>query len=309
VFVCHICLIITNANADETTIERFRSEYPVEARYLSDRFDRCSGTIHYESSENHEIKRLDVDFYRSHGFDKIEVNIETSLGNKNVKGMGVYCVDASSAFELSRSLDQRQFIMGKRRMSPLEREVFEIDYARIPRAPLGGYQKSLIDMLDSGVLKLVDASVSVKDPGIVDATFAVEDNSPLKQIIASFDTRNHWAIVRQSMHVGSQLRLATDYVVEYGDRIVEGIRLPVRFIDKKNDQRRLFAKCEFGELPRESFTPAHYGLPDLKVTRKRSIGRFEIILGIIALLIVIMGVAFQRLSNRNVPAESLELRQ
>ena len=65
------------------------------------------------------------------------------MNGKTIRGLTVYCVDKSSAFLVSRLDNEEKWKLYKTKLSPIEREMFDVDYARIARCPLGGYQKSV----------------------------------------------------------------------------------------------------------------------------------------------------------------------
>lgn len=304
-FVATLWFMPTELTADEATMHRFRTEYPPAAKFLSDRFDRCNGQFRHEWIENGRRRELTVDFFRSHGFDKFEVHFEIP-GERSTKGTGIYCVDERTAFELNKAGESTGYRLIKQRMNEFDREIFDIEYARVPRSPLGGYRKSLIAMMNSGAIEITDARVDPSSPEIVEATFEVDDDTPLKQIKASFDTRNHWAIVRETIYVGSPLKIATDYRVDYGDQVIDGVRVPIRLKVENEKLPYEFLKWHFTELPRESFTLTHYGLPDLIGNGRSRIGIFETLLAMMAILALIAGVALQRFSNRRNGARSLE---
>lgn len=290
---------ISGLTADDATRQRFVSEYPNAAKYLSDRFDRCKGRYRYEWDENGRRSSADVEFFRSHGFDKYEIRSSQAVGSKTISGLTVYCIDNLTGFLVSRVDGESKWTLYKTRMSEFEREILDIDYSRIPRAPLGGYQKSLIKMLNDGSVELMDAQVSADDPAIVEATFRVDDKTPLKQIKASFDTKNHWAITHETIYVGSPLRASTDYQVEYGSNFVDGIRLPVRLNVEKQKLPYQFGEWKFEEIPRDSFLLTHYGLPDVITPSKRSrFGWFEWLLLAAVAVSIALGIVLYRLSLR-----------
>lgn len=285
--------------ADEATKQRFLADYPSKAKYLSDRFDHCQGRYLLEWEENGKRMEMDVDFFRSHGFDKVEIKMNTVLGGKKHIGINVYCLDATTGFMVGRMGDEPKWKLFKVSQSQLEREVFEMENAQIIRSPLGGFQKSLVEMMDAGEIKLIDAQVPTDRPTEVEATFRVDGDTPLKQIVANFDPRNHWAVTRQAISVGSPLRVAMDYRVEYGTNLIDGVRIPVRVHVKQHNSRFEISEWRFAEIPREQFLLPYYGLPDVISAKKpKRFGWFEwSILAAIAGAIA-LGFIFLWLSKR-----------
>ena len=293
-YFCSLTLVY----ADESTKLRFQREYPVAARFLSERLDQCRGSYRFEWDEDGKKTGADVAFFRSNGFDKVEIHTSKVMNGKTFSGLIVYCVDKSTGFMIGRLDDEKNWKLYKTSLSPIEREMFDVDYARIARCPLGGYQKSLITMLDDGSAKMTDAAVSPTNPNLVEVTFKVEDNTPLKQIKAVFDTTNHWALTHEIISVGEPLRVATEFDVEYGNSMNNGLRLPVSIKTQNRNYPHRFKEWKFGEVPMSEFQLPHYQLPDLIAAAKtKRFNRFEWILVAIIGVCLILGLILYKLSR------------
>jgi hypothetical protein len=270
-----ICAL-QNALADEATKNRVLKEYPEAARFISESLDQCRGSYRFEWDEDGKKTGADVTFSRSYGFEKFEISSSKVMNGKTFSGLTVYCVDKSTAFVISRFDNEEKWKLNKTKLSRMEREMVDVDYARVARCPLGGYQKSLITMINDGSATLIDASISQKNANLLEATFKVDDTSPLKQIKAVFDTTNHWAITREIIYVGEPLRLATEFDVEYGNSMNNSLRLPVSFKTQNSKYPHQFKEWKFGEVPMSEFQLTHYQLPDVIAAAKpKSFNRFD----------------------------------
>ena len=153
-------------------------------------------------------------------------------------------------------------------------------------------------MLDDGSAKMTDAAVSPTNPNLVEVTFKVEDNTPLKQIKAVFDTTNHWALTHEIISVGEPLRVATEFDVEYGNSMNNGLRLPVSIKTQNRNYPHRFKEWKFGEVPMSEFQLPHYQLPDLIAAAKtKRFNRFEWILVAIIGVCLILGLILNKLSR------------
>lgn len=286
-------------HADEASIRRFESEYPIASKSLAERFGRCQGQFRLEWDENGKRMGLDVDFFRSHGFDKVEIKTSGIVGGKKLSTTDVQCFDDTTSFQVFKLDDQPKWTLNKSNSNMLEREAFETLHGRIIRAPLGGVGKSLAAMMEEGTIEIEDAQVVAERPAEIEVTFRVDDESPLERIVATFDTSNSWAVTRQTTALGSPLRTLSDYRVEYAARMTDGVRLPFRVRVEQHDSPYEFRKWTFGEVPREQFLLPYYGLPDVISDRNRKrFGWFEwaVLAGVIAA--IILGFLILRLSKR-----------
>ncbi len=284
--------------ADDGAISRFETEYPISGNLLADRFDKSQGVFRLEWDENGTKMGMDVDFSRSHGFDKVEIRTSGVVGGKKFSYSEVHCVDETTAFQVHRPNDQPKWNLNKVSFSPLERDAFDVQYGRIIRAPLGGISKSLASMLNEGTIEIEDARVVAERPNEIEVTFRVDDETPLERIVATFDTTNQWAVTRQTCFVGTPLRTTTEYRVEYAATATEGIRLPVRVHVEQHNSPYEFRQWKFGEVPREQFLLTHYGLPDVISTRDRNMfGWFERMMLIAIAVAIFLGIVFLRLSK------------
>ena len=291
--------ILSSVYGDESTKTRFLSEYPIAAKLWSKSLNQCRGSYRFEWDENGKKTGADVTFFRSHGFEKFEIHSSKVMNGKTIRGLTVYCVDKSSAFLVSRLDNEEKWKLYKTKLSPIEREMFDVDYARIARCPLGGYQKSLITMIDDGSARLIDASISSTKPNLIETIFKVDDNTPLKQIKAVFDTTNHWAITHEIISVGEPLRVATEFDVEYGNTMINGLRLPVIFKSQNSKYPHLFKEWKFGEVPLSEFQLPHYQLPDVIAAAKpKRFNRFDLILLAIIGGFLILGLLLYKLSRK-----------
>lgn len=290
--------LISLLRADDGAKSRFEIEYPAAVKLLLDRFDNCQGKFRLEWDENGTRMGMDVDFFRSHGFDKVEIRTSGMVGGKKFRTSEVHCVDETTAFQVHKLEDQPKWNLNKVSYSPLERDAFDVQYGRIIRAPLGGIGKSIAAMMDEGTIEIEDAQVVAERPNEIEVTFRVEDETPLERIVATFDTANHWALTRQICFAGTPTRTTTDYRVEYAATATDGIRLPLRVRVEQHNSPYEFRQWKFGEVPREQFLLTSYGLPDVISGRNRNrFGWFEwLMLAAIAVAIG-LGIVFLRLSK------------
>lgn len=293
-----LCHCISLASADEFTKQKVNDEYPGEARYLSNYFDKCSGQIEHSWIEEKKPKKLVVSFSRSEGAEKFEIKFNLEIGGRPRPGTGIYSLTKDTAFHISKLDRDDGFNLNKVSMSKLEREIFEVDYGRIARAALGGYQKSLLEMIESGEIKLREAKPDNGKPNLIEATFESTGNSPIKEIDVVFDSARNWVVTRQILKVGNPLRVATDYQVEYENNN-QGVPTPKLVRTEKSPNAYSFTQWKFADVPVEQFRLPYYGLPDvIEKNKRRSFGRFELILTGLMLLFVGIGVFLYRLSRR-----------
>lgn len=241
---------------------------------------------------------MDVDFFRSHGFDKAEIRTSGIAGGRKFSNSEVHCLDETTAFQVHRLNDQSKWNLNKVSLSPLERDAFDVLYGRIIRAPLGGIGKSLASMMQEGTIEIEDARIVSERPNEIEVTFHVDDETPLEWIVATFDTTNYWAVTRQTCFVGTPLRTTTDFRVEYAAITTDGIRLPVRVRVEQHSSPYEFRRWKFGEVPREQFLLTHYGLPDVISARNRNwFGWFERLMLAAIVVAIFLGFVFLRLSK------------
>ena len=285
--------------ADDLTKQRVSEEYLKEAKHLSIFFDQCTGIFEHSWIEDKKPKKLVVSFSRAENTEKFEIQFNLEIGSRTETGTGVYSITKDGAFDISKLDREKDYNLNKVSMSKLEREMIEVDYARIARAPLGGYQKSLLQMIDSGLIKLKDAKLNSEKPNLIEATYTATGNSPIKEIDVVFDSAQHWVVTRQILKVGEKLKVATDYQVEYDLNGSLGVPTPKSVKTEKSTNPYFFKDWKFQAVPAEQFKLPFYGLPDvIDKNKRRIIGPVELILSGLIITFLGLGILFYRLSSR-----------
>lgn len=289
-------------SANETTKQRYLTEYPKEANVLKHHWEQCSGS--YRVVANNKKSRqepFNVRFSRSHGFEKFEISLVQKIDGGQIKTNSVYCAgDDKSFFSVEKPHGKQKYRVGVAKINDTERMLHETDFASCIRAPLGGFERPLITMQEEGTLKLVDANPVPGQANLIEATFAISNNTPLTQLVVRFDTGNHWSVVDQSYFVGSPPQMQASYHVDYGEKR-DGIAFPVRFQVNESNSHYEFADWKFQESPRSAFSLTHYGLPDLIEAKqaKQRYGVLESYLFIGIIMTSLLGLIFFWLSRRS----------
>jgi hypothetical protein len=294
--------------ADEATKSRFLTEYPREAKFVKDRWDRCSGTIRMVSPDGKPSPQgLNAKFWRSHGFEKYEHKTDIPTKTGKIVMTSVECAGDDGTFFILTS-DSEHPGFKARKVSSDEKSIkaYEQNAGRIIRANLGGYRKPLITMLDEKTAELVDANPVPGNTRLIEATFRVENGTRISQLVVRFDTSNHWSVVQQGLFIDAPPKNTTTYQIEYGKEI-DGISMPrkVSMTDKTVDY--VISDWKFDETPKQAFTTAHYGLADLveakkaqdvQEQKKRGVTKLTWYLFGGAVVATLAGLAFFYLSNR-----------
>lgn len=288
----------TSATADDATKRRFESEYSKSAKAIDDRISKSRGSIHLHWIENKFPHDLTIQFFRSHGFEKVETNSEFLTPSGPIKSNHVECIGNGDYFELSKQDSVKDYKLRSIKPSARVLALYDSGYGRCLLAPLGGYQKPLFRMLEDRTAKLLDASQVPSNPSIVEAKFQVSNNTALKQLVVRFDTDNSWAVVNQKFYVNEPLVMLDEYQVEYGPK-VNGIAFPKRFTTSSETAPYDFGTWVFEETPREAFLLPHYGLPDvIALNKSRSFFSIKWISLAIAVILFSVGIWLFRKSNQ-----------
>lgn len=288
--------------ADDSTQQRFAAEYPREAKLLKDLWDQCSGSYQLiPIGKSSRKEPYSVRFSRSHGFEKFELDNVRNTQDGQIQTNTVFCAgDDGTFFAISKASSNPKYRVGYIKPNEMDRLIYESDFARCIRAPLGGYQHPLITMIEDRSASIVDANPVAGNSQIIEAKFAMTKDSPLKFIVARFDTANHWAVVDQSYHVGNPPELQASYHVDYGMKH-DGIAFPTRFSASEEREQYHFGEWKFQESPRMAFSLPHYGLPDLikasRSQRKAYTFRSRLIIG--TCISCLLGLGLLWLSKRS----------
>jgi hypothetical protein len=262
--------------ADDVTKKKFQDEYVREAKILEERWTQCSGSysVVVADGKSKRIQReVTVRFSRSQGCEKLEIEASIQKPNsKKTRDSVVYCKrDDNSLFLLKKMPGQSGYKLVRSFVAKNadDLEDYETDYGRILRAPLGGFMRSLVDMTGNGELELIDANPSKDNPAVIEASFAVNNGTLLKQLNAKFDTTNHWAVVEQAYLVGTPLKQSQKYEVEYGEK-VSGVAFPSKFELDSSDETLKFGKWSFEPIPRDAYSLPYYGIADVFPENRKS---------------------------------------
>lgn len=282
--------------ADDATLRRFKSEYATVASVLNQRLATCTGEFKVSMLKQSPASVIEVQFFRSNGFEKCEVNVKMNIGGKNVSGVKVYSLNEDSFFAIERLDEQPKFQLKQLHGKSKAREQYHLELGRFIKMPLGGTQKSLIQLLNDKEIDIETAHSLQNNPKIVEATFEVNNGTPIKRITAQFDTNNHWAVVHQTIEAGSPTIVSADYDIKYGP-MNDGVAMPAQITVKGTSSPIEFGEWRFVETPRDAFLLPHYGLPDLIAAQQKS-GYNWIKLGILAvvLILTVIGIGFYFLS-------------
>lgn len=299
-FVLHARTVM----ADEATRLRFETEYPQSAKVLVDRLSKSRGSINMHWNEGKIANELTILFFRSHDFEKVESVSKMQTPNGLVVSKTVQCLGNGDYFELIQKNKSNEYILKSIKPSINDQALYDSTHGRCLLAPLGGYQKPLVQMMELGTIELADAYSVPSNPSIIEAKFQVSNDTPIKQFIIRFDTANHWAVVNQKTFIREPLIESNEYQVEYGPK-VNGIAFPKRFISTSENVPYEFGEWVFEETPREAFLLPHYGLPDVTALQKRpSYFSLKWILSILIVILFAVGIVLFLKSNRNCPANS-----
>lgn len=302
IILCNILIwlqLLSPLFADDLTKQRLSEEYLKEARYLSNYYDQCTGIFEHSWIEDKKPKKLVVSFSRGENTEKFEIQFNLEIGGRTETGTGVYCITNDGFFDISKLNREKEYNLNKVSMTKLEREMIEVDYARVARAALGGYQQSLLQMIDGGLIELKDANLNSEKPNLIEATYTATGNSPIKEIDVVFDSAQHWVVTRQILKVGEKLRIATDYQVEYDLNGSLGVPTPKSVKTEKSTNPYFFKDWKFQAVPAEQFKLPFYGLPDvIDKNKRRVIGPVEMILSSLIITFLGVGILFYRLSSQ-----------
>lgn len=298
-----------NCTADDVTKQRFLTEYPREAKILKGLWDRCSGSYRLVSPDGKRLPNdFSADFFRSHGFEKVELKGAMPAEDGPLKISHVYCVgDDGSFFVVNKSRDRADYQVRKVSSDESSINMYEQKMGRCIRAFLGGHRKPLITMLEEKTATLVDANPVTGKSSLIEATFHVTDGSPVTQLVARFDTTNHWAVEEQDLYVKSPPVKTLAYRVEYGEKQA-GVAMPRKIHVSENNYPYVFNEWKFEATPRDAFSMTHYGLSDLveanRIQNEQQkvrfrIGRLAMFLIVGVIVAILSGVAFLLLSNRS----------